>query len=575
MSGKSYSICGIKLTHDAAVALIEDGRLILSYEIEKLGNNFRHSEFALSFAEVDELLGRHQGRSLAKVDQFVLDGWGQEPTPYQEEQTSCSIEFALDRLRTSSLSVAKYGYVLNREDVLERSLFSDDSGGLRYSSYMHVSGHIFSAYCTSPFAARNEPSLVLIWDGGTPPQLFSFDPTTNRTEILGPLLSLLGYIYINFPHEYPPFNRFPKELGVAGKVMAYIAKGKVIPQLVSSFDRILDEIESDIAELPQDSLLMAIATQRFVRDATARVAATDVSPDDAMATFHHFVQERLLSALTRRLAPLGARSRNLCFAGGCALNIKWNSALRSSGLFDEVWVPPFPNDSGTAIGAACCEMVRMQGVKALEWSVYSGPKLVDSSLDVPGWRRSECSLRALASFLHTKGEPVVFLNGRAELGPRALGNRSILAPAHRAEVKDQLNLVKDRESYRPVAPICLEAEAPEIFDPGVPDPYMLFDHSVRPNWKDRIPAVLHLDGTARLQTVNVSQNREVFELLTHYKELSGIPLLCNTSANAKGRGFFPDVRSALEWGRLDYVWSEGYLYSKHDDGRRNGRAFGS
>ena len=143
-----------------------------------------------------------------------------------------------------------------------------------------------------------------------------------------------------------------------------------------------------------------------------------------------------------------------------------------------------------------------------------------------------------------------------------MGNRSIFAPAGTREIKDTLNRIKGREFYRPVAPICLEEGAKEIFDPRTPDPYMLFDHVVRDGWADRIPAIVHIDGTARLQTVNKQQNAVVHELLSEYKKLTGIPLLCNTSANFPGCGFFPDVKSATEWGGTKYFWSAGRLFTK-------------
>ena len=133
-------------------------------------------------------------------------------------------------------------------------------------------------------------------------------------------------------------------------------------------------------------------------------------------------------------------------------------------------------------------------------------------------------------------------------------------------MRDVLNRVKDREAYRPVSPICLEADAPRIFDPGTPDPYMLFEHTVRDNWAGRIPAVVHLDGSSRLQTVNCEQNPTIAAVLTEYALRSGVPVLCNTSANLKGRGFFPDVASALRWGRTRYVWSDGTLWESDSAG---------
>jgi carbamoyltransferase len=189
--------------------------------------------------------------------------------------------------------------------------------------------------------------------------------------------------------------------------------------------------------------------------------------------------------------------------------------------------------------------------------------LVDSPVP-DGWRTASCDERQLAQLLHTEGEPVVVLSGRAELGPRALGNRSILAPATDPGMKAHLNAIKSRADYRPVAPICLADRAPEVFAPGTPDPYMLFEHRMRPGWAERVPAVVHLDGTARLQTIGADNHTATARILAAYAEISGVPVLCNTSANFEGRGFFPDVASAARWGGTGRIWSEGVLYTNQD-----------
>ena len=168
----------------------------------------------------------------------------------------------------------------------------------------------------------------------------------------------------------------------------------------------------------------------------------------------------------------------------------------------------------------------------------------------------------MAEILHVFDEPMVHISDRAELGPRALGNRSIIAPAVNPSMKVRLNQVKNREEYRPVAPICMEEEAAAIFSPGNSDPYMLFDHKVKPEWMDKVPAICHIDGTARLQTISRDSNPRVYELLAAYKELSGVPVLCNTSANYSGKGFFPDVESVIKWDKVNMVWSNGKLYAK-------------
>jgi predicted NodU family carbamoyl transferase len=137
-------------------------------------------------------------------------------------------------------------------------------------------------------------------------------------------------------------------------------------------------------------------------------------------------------------------------AGGCALNIKWNTMIRRSEIFEDVWIPPFPNDSGAAIGTAYCELFHQRHAPALNWNMYSGPRISTGNVP-PGWRARPCAEHELAQLLHREGEPVVVLSGRAEIGPRALGNRSILAPATDAAMQDRLNIVKNRAAYRPAA----------------------------------------------------------------------------------------------------------------------------
>jgi carbamoyltransferase len=272
-----------------------------------------------------------------------------------------------------------------------------------------------------------------------------------------------------------------------------------------------------------------------------------------------FIERLLYRTLVDAIDRDGARSANLCLGGGCALNIKWNRRIRASGM--NLWVPPFPNDSGAAIGAACAELFYSGGPASIRWNVYSGPAVTAGVLPAE-WRPESCTVESVARRLANTGRPIVFLSGAAELGPRALGHRSILAPATSVRMRDDLNRIKNREPYRPVAPMCLEENASDIFDPGSADPFMLFDHAVRDSWRARIPAVVHADGTARLQTVGANDDPTVFRLLTEYRRLTGIPVLCNTSANFHGSGFFPDVASAARWAGIAAIWSDGTLYTQ-------------
>jgi len=559
-------ICGIKLSHDGAVALIDDGKLIFSYEMEKLDNMPRHSNFSITLEKVEDILLSH-GYSFKTIDSLVFDGWDcylyNARVPL-DKQKRLSFKVAINAGNLLVINkLADYGhFVGKKENILKQESFEVSALNLAYKSYKHVSSHVFAAYCTSPFAQNGEDSYILVWDGGMPPQLFYYRYNENTVENLGHLFPFMGYIYITFSHEFEPFNLLNVHRSVAGKVMAYVALGNFDAMIMDKFREIYNELREDVeSSLMNIDRVMKITTE-FTRRSKEFCDSESILHADMLATFQVFLQELLIENLERKVKERPNLLKNLCFAGGSSLNIKWNSGIRKSGIFNAMWVPPFPNDAGSAIGTACCEMIVSDNIRALEWGVYSGPPVIESDHAESEYLSNDCTLAELAEILYQYNEPVVFINGSAEMGPRSLGNRSILSPAVTPEMKKLLNEMKGREDYRPVAPICLEENAMEVFNPGVPDPYMLYEHMVRINWKDKVPAICHLDGTARLQTVNKNQNPTIYELLTHYKKLSGIPLLCNTSANFNGRGFFPDIKSVMKWDKANFIWNHGRIYFK-------------
>nr|AHL44343.1 carbamoyltransferase [Streptomyces griseofuscus] len=552
-------ICGLKLTHDGGLAVVEDGRLLFSVEMEKLDNNRRFQP--LDRLELAEDVLAREGVTIGDIDRFVVDGWF---APLGQNQQHPALHVT-HHGRPVTLPVAPYQDQPGT-DVLTRYTFDGlplGSATYPYSSYHHSTQHLMGAYATSPFAQRGQDALVLVWDGGMTPVLYRVQPEPLHVTRLGELFPLYGSVFADFCAALPPFRSattpatpdphlMPRNLDVAGKAMAYAALGTDDPGFDGVFAAHLDG--RDLSFTMGDDLARALAEG----DSPPWPDATDA---DLVASFQGYLGRRLHTALSVALRD-GGLPRRLCLAGGCALNIKWNNRLRSSGQFEQVWVPPFPNDSGAALGAAAVEWSRTGGPAVLDWSVYRGPRLRPAEGDPPGWTSTPCDIEGLARFLHDSERPVVVLTGRAELGPRALGHRSIFASATDPGMKEHLNRIKDRENYRPVAPVCLEHRAPELFSPGTPDPHMLFDHDTRVGWEAKVPAVVHLDGTARLQTVNDREAPFVHTLLIAYEKLSGIPLLCNTSANHKGRGFFPDVASAAAWGRVPAIWSEGRLYRR-------------
>jgi carbamoyltransferase len=224
---------------------------------------------------------------------------------------------------------------------------------------------------------------------------------------------------------------------------------------------------------------------------------------------------------------------NLVFMGGCALNCSANTKLFD--IYDHVWIMPNPGDAGSSLGAAAAVYRRH-----LEWE---GPYLGENI-------GKEYPVDSVFSDLVNKKIAAV-ANGRAEYGPRALGNRSILADPRDPSCKDLVNTVKEREMFRPFAPVIMEEHAPDWFEIDRPSPYM--QYAVRCKKPELIPSVVHKDGTSRIQTVNVRQNPGLYRLLDKWNKYSGVPILLNTSLNIKGQPLLNDWKDVQKWNSLHSV----------------------
>jgi carbamoyltransferase len=276
--------------------------------------------------------------------------------------------------------------------------------------------------------------------------------------------------------------------------------------------------------------------------------------DDQHAALAASVQRVLEEMLLGLAAWLRERTgdRELTMAGGVALNCVANSVLWRESAFDDVWVQPAAGDSGTALGAALHVAAELgDEVAPMETAALGRSWSAD---ELAGWLRraglaaerppdvAEEVAEALAN-----DEVVAWFDGRSEYGPRALGHRSLLANASHLRNLERLNDVKGREQFRPVAPMVLLERAAEIFTGGpIPSPHMLFTHHVRPEWRDRIPAVVHVDGSARIQTVDRRKEPLMAAVLDGVDRRTGIPVVVNTSLNTAGRPMVDDPRDALE-----------------------------
>jgi len=247
---------------------------------------------------------------------------------------------------------------------------------------------------------------------------------------------------------------------------------------------------------------------------------------DIAAAVQRVYEQRLMEFMEFAVNKTG--KHNLVFMGGCALNASANTKLWD--MFSDVWIMPNPGDAGSSLGAAAAAYG-----KHLTWR---GPYL---GYDMP--KRKYPVEQALAAILSDGVAPVVY--GRAEYGPRALGNRSILADPRDPNIKDKVNKIKKRELFRPFAPVVLEEFANDWFDMKAASPYMQYTFVCkRPS---EIPSVVHADGTSRVQTVNKRQHPGLYALLRRFYEETGVPVLLNTSLNIKGQPLLNDEADVIKW----------------------------
>jgi carbamoyltransferase len=272
------------------------------------------------------------------------------------------------------------------------------------------------------------------------------------------------------------------------------------------------------------------------------------------------VQEDSEKVLLERAIRLreATGARNLCMAGGVALNCVANGRIAREAGYDNVWIQPAAGDDGVAIGCAYYGYLAIlkkqrsfvmqhaylgREYQAAEVRAAAGTKLIGLQTTIT----ASPNICAQAARLLSQGHVLGWFSGRSEFGPRALGGRSIIADPRTAEMKDKLNRrVKHRQAFRPFAPVVLAERVQEVFEGEQESPFMLLVKRVRPQWRDKVPAIVHVDGTARVQTVRREHNERLYELIEQFALLTGVPVLLNTSFNVKGEPMVETPEDAIK-----------------------------
>jgi carbamoyltransferase len=511
--------------HDPSAALLIDGRVVAAAEEERFSRR-KHGKSPVPFATW-ELPERSAAWCLeeARIGPEDLDAVAYSYDPGLAPPTTDDVTAdGWEGLRTL--------YVRRAPLFLRTALPGLDPATVRFVAH-HVA-HAASAY----HAAPQERSSVLVLDGrGERTSYLAGRWTGTDLEILATtsLPHSIGLLYEEAT-DHLGFRRASDEY----KVMALAAYGEpmFLPELRDAV-RVREDGTFTVAPIDWGTLVKRVAPGDDWKPEHADLASS--------------VQTRLEEVLLELVRWLHAATGDdtLTMAGGVALNCVANSLLDREGPFERIWVQPAAGDSGTSLGAAM-HLAHQLGDDVLPMpGAALGRSWSDDELEA--WlRTAKVSYTRPADIADAVAEAiagdevVAWFQGRSEYGPRALGKRSLLANPTRAENLERLNDIKGREQFRPVAPMVRLERAHDIFDGPIPSPYMLFTHRVRDGWRERIPAAVHVDGTARIQSVDANDEPLVARMLERFEQRTGVPVVINTSLNTAGRPMVDDPRDALE-----------------------------
>ena len=559
--------------HDSAAAILKDGHVVAAVEEERLSRKKFDDGFprmAIDWCLKEAEITPEQINSVAFYDKPVLK---------------------FERLLDNYIAVAPrglYSFLNVIPKWLHKRLWIKEEIKKHIRGYQgdiifpeHHMSHAAHTFFTSPF----DEAAILTVDGVGEWSTSSFGSAENTS------IKLTNDI--RWPHSIGMFySAFTYFLGFKVNEGEYKLMGLSAYGKPKYYDLILNEI----LDVKNDGSLhlnlkyfaftydKVMTNQKFaelfgIPRREENVKAEQIHYDIA-ASAQKVLEDIMLKMVNHVHKKTGMK--NLCLGGGVALNGVANYRILKEGPFESVHIPPSPGDGGSAIGCAQYlyyihkkqrRIIVQDHAKRIQENVYVGPSfsndeiksfLEENNIDYEYLTREQ--LLQTTAKLISEQNVVGWYQGKIEWGPRALGNRSILADPRDSKMKDILNeKIKHRELFRPFAPSILEEYASEYFDLTIPSPYMLFVAKVKK--PDKIPAVTHVDGTGRLQTVSREANPLYYDLINDFYKITGVPVVVNTSMNVRGEPIVNTPEQAYAMiikTEMDYIMMGNYMIQRRD-----------
>ena len=568
-------ILGINIaSHDTSAALIEDGKLICAFEEERF-NKEKHTK-AFPINAINECLKVSKNKinsidciavstdPIRQIRKFWLEG-------------ALKYDYRLKMMLEEKNSIQNF---YNIENSIRKNLKYKNK--IKY--YRHHLNHLASCFYPSNF----KKALVVSYDGVGEGETGYFSFASNKkiklihTKNLFP--NSLGLLYAAVT-SYLGW-RYNCDEGIIMGLASYGNPNNKIPKRKKTYIQVFRDIigykkDLDI-HINTDWITFHKERNTWVSEKFIRFFGKRKKYENKLTQHHKDIaaalQLRLEEIVLHQLKFLKKRYKfkKLCLAGGVALNCSMNGQIVKSKIFDEVFVQPASGDAGLAIGAAINCSLEFQPKKKLsfETNCYLGSRYSNFEIKktINRFRKkikiikSKKNIYDFASNVLIKKKIIGWFQGAAEFGPRALGNRSILASPYPVQIKDHINKnVKFREDFRPFAPAIIQEFADEYFNIDQKSEYMLIAFDVKPKMKRHISATVHVDNTCRVQTVTRNSNKKFYDLLKKMYEKTNNPVLLNTSFNIKGQPMVNSPEDAINCFlkyKIDFLFIGNYILQK-------------